>query len=98
MGRIILCIDWNDLRLWNRLVTLHNAFLLAVLLLAKFLLLLQTSTFINPNVSKRWRAVYQLTIRVKLFFVIPIAAGIKKFITNSIDHRVIIPCENCGLI
>ena len=37
-GQIILCIEWNDIRLWDISAPLSNALLLAVLLLAKLLL------------------------------------------------------------
>ena len=52
-GGIILFIEWNDLWLWNRLVPLSNELLLEVSLLAKFILLLPTSTLIKPNVRQR---------------------------------------------
>ena len=56
-GRVILCIEWNALRLWNRIFPLYNALILAVSLLAKFILLLLTSTLTKPDIIHRWRAV-----------------------------------------
>ena len=56
-GRINLCMEWNAIRLWKRLVTLSNTFLLAMSILAKLLLLFLTFTLIKPNISQRWSAV-----------------------------------------
>ena len=56
-GQIILCVEWNDLRIWNRLVPLSNELFLAVLLLAKCLRLFLLSMTIEPIVSQWWRAV-----------------------------------------